>query len=177
MFGDDGDDLMLALARKIVNGEEEDEAETVEAVFAQARDAEAVGEELLVDEGWKAVEVEPEAVAVNGNGHRDEAPEPQQSLFSWAARRSPLPRPCSIGRWTWRKSERRSWSACLRRPCVWAFFVVRKWPAFSHFFLPDSAPRKRPRRGSSSSVGRTGSRCPRRRLRARSVWALLRRPR
>ena len=101
MFGDDGDDLMLALARKIVNGEEEDEAETVEAVFAQARDAEAVGEELLVDEGWKAVEVEPEAVAVNGNGHhadgigpsvelvmgnghRDEAPEPQQSLFSWA---------------------------------------------------------------------------------------------
>ena len=30
MFGDDGDDLMLALARKIVNGEEEDEAETVE---------------------------------------------------------------------------------------------------------------------------------------------------
>ena len=111
VFSDDGDDLMLALARKIVNGEEEDEAETVEAVFAQARDAEAVGEELLVDEGWKAVEVEPEAVAVNGNGHhadgigpsvelvmgnghaavpvngnghRDEAPEPQQSLFSWA---------------------------------------------------------------------------------------------
>ena len=64
-----------------------------------------------MDEGWKAVEVEPEAVAVNGNGHhadgigpsvelvmgnghaavpvngnghRDEAPEPQQSLFSWA---------------------------------------------------------------------------------------------
>ena len=24
------------------------------------------------------------AVPVNGNGHRDEAPEPQQSLFSWA---------------------------------------------------------------------------------------------
>ena len=41
---------MMALARKIVNGEE-DKAETVEAVFAQARDAEAVGEELLVDEG------------------------------------------------------------------------------------------------------------------------------
>ena len=35
-FGDDGDDL-LALARKIVNGEED--AETVEAVFAQAWDA------------------------------------------------------------------------------------------------------------------------------------------
>ena len=73
-----------------------------------------------MDDGWKVVEVEPEAVAVNGNGHHgdigptvelvlgngrhangnghapapvngngtnghhDEAPEPQQSLFSWA---------------------------------------------------------------------------------------------
>ena len=106
-------DVMLALARKIVNGEEEDEAET--AVFAQARDAEAVAEEYLVDDGWKLVDVEPEAVqvndngnghhdangigptvelvlgnnghaeaVVNGNGRHDEAPEPQQSLFSWA---------------------------------------------------------------------------------------------
>ena len=112
-YGDDGDDLMLALARKIVSGEEED-AETMEEVFAQARDAEAASEEFLVDDGWKVVEVEPEAVAVNGNGHHDaggigptvelvlgnghapvpvngngnghydEAEEPQQSLFSWA---------------------------------------------------------------------------------------------
>ena len=67
-YGDDGDDVMMALARKIVSGEE-DEAETVETVFAQARDAEATAEELLVDEGWKLVEVEPEAVSVNGNGH------------------------------------------------------------------------------------------------------------
>ena len=55
-----------------------------------------------MDDGWKAVEVEPETVEVNGNGdhdaigigptvqlvlangHHDEAPEPQQSLFSWA---------------------------------------------------------------------------------------------
>ena len=70
-FGDDGDDMMMALARKIVSGDEEedDEAETVEEVFAQARNAEATAEELLVDGGWKLVEVEPEAVAVNGNGH------------------------------------------------------------------------------------------------------------
>ena len=118
-YGDDGDDLMMALARKIVSGEEDD-AETVEAVFAQARDAEAASEEFLVDDGWKVVEVEPEAAPVNGNGHHAdgigptvervlgngrhtngngheaipangngnghhaEAPEPQQSLFSWA---------------------------------------------------------------------------------------------
>ena len=111
-YGDDGDYLMMALARRIVSGDEEDEAETLEEVFAQARDAEATGEELLVDDGWKLVEVEPETIGVNGNGHHgigptvelvpdsghhtnghgngtngyhdDEAPEPQQSLFSWA---------------------------------------------------------------------------------------------
>ena len=71
-YGDDGDDLMMALARKIVSGdEEEDGAETVEQVFAQARDAEATAEELLVDDGWKVVEVEPKTVGVNGNGHHE----------------------------------------------------------------------------------------------------------
>ena len=78
-YGDDGDDLMMALARKIVSGDGEDEAETVEAVFAQARDAEAAAEGLLVDYGWKAVEslprtgcgVEPEPFEINGNGHHD----------------------------------------------------------------------------------------------------------
>ena len=130
-YGDDGDDMMMALARKlvldhdrgIVSGEDEDEAETVEAVFAQARDAESAAEELLVDDRWKPVEPEPETIAVNGNGanghhdlfgvgptvelvpanslshtgydgnapvngsgngHHEEADEPQQSLFSWA---------------------------------------------------------------------------------------------
>ena len=68
-YGDDGDDMMMALARRIVSGDEEDEAETVEEVFAQARDAETTAEELLVDDGWKLVEVEPETVAVNGNGN------------------------------------------------------------------------------------------------------------
>ena len=68
-YGDDGDDLLMALARKIVSGDEEEDAETMEEVFAQARDAEATAEEYLVDDGWKPVEVEPEAVAVNGNGH------------------------------------------------------------------------------------------------------------
>ena len=104
-YGDDGDDIMMALARKIVSGEQED-AETVEAVFAQARDAEAVAEEYLVDDGWKAVEVEPTVVEThrngnghaangvelvmgngrhaNGNGHHEEAAEGQQPVFSWA---------------------------------------------------------------------------------------------
>ena len=67
-YGDEGDDLMMALARKIVSGDE-DETETVEEIFAQARDAEATAEEYLVDDGWKPVEIDPEIIAVNGNGH------------------------------------------------------------------------------------------------------------
>ena len=66
-----GDDMMMALARKIVSGDEEDEAETMEEVFAQARNAESEAEELLVDDGWKPVDVEPEAIDGNGDGHHD----------------------------------------------------------------------------------------------------------
>ncbi len=68
-YSDDGDDLMMALARKIISGEEE--AESVEEAFAQALDAESEAEELLVDLDWRPVEIEPKPVAVNGNGHRD----------------------------------------------------------------------------------------------------------
>ncbi len=73
-YGDEGDDMMMALARRIVSGDDEDE--TVEEAFAQARDAESEAEELLVDEGWKVVEIEPETVEINGtngtgNGHHD----------------------------------------------------------------------------------------------------------
>ena len=124
-YGDDGDDLMLALARKIVNGDE-DEADTVESVFAQAREAEATAEEYLVDDGWRAVGVEPEPVAVEVNGHDDpicivptvdlvmangcdEAGEQQQSLFSWTeflageqgVRRRRKPRPASTSLFEW----------------------------------------------------------------------------
>ncbi len=148
-YGDDGDDLMMALAGKIVSGYE-DEVESVEEVFARARDAEATAEEYLVDDGWKVVEVESEIIAVsrnghaptpvngnrtnghnaagigptvelvlgnrhhangNGNGHHDEAPEPQQSLFSWAEfmavepvksrGRKHKPRPATLSMFEW----------------------------------------------------------------------------
>ena len=103
-FGDDGDDLMMALARKIVSGEEQ-EPETVEEVFAQAQETEIEAEELLVDEEWRPAEVNGNGHSTNGNGHQealgptvelvavnghngngqlDENAEPQRSLFSWA---------------------------------------------------------------------------------------------
>ncbi len=143
----------------MVSGDEEDaDAEAVEAALAQARDAEVSAEELLVDDGWKLVEslprtghgVEPEAIAVNGNGtnghhdagdigptvelvpggnghtangnghapvpvngngHHEEADEPQQSLFSWAEfmaeepvkpkRRNGKPQPATLSMFEW----------------------------------------------------------------------------
>ena len=79
-YGDDGDDLMLALARKIVAGEED--AGSVESVFAQARQVAAEAEALLVDAEWHAPE--PVVVGTAVAAEAEEDPEPQRSLFSWA---------------------------------------------------------------------------------------------
>ena len=54
-YRDDWDDLMLALAMKIVSGEK-DNAETVEAVLARGGDAKADGDRYPVDDGWRVVE-------------------------------------------------------------------------------------------------------------------------
>ena len=80
-YGDDGDDLMLALARQIVAGEED--AGSVESVFAQAQQVAAEAEALLVDAEWAAPEPEPVAAEIVTAG-QDEADESQRSLFSWA---------------------------------------------------------------------------------------------
>ena len=129
-FADDGDDLMMALARRIVSGEE-DGVETVEEVFAQARDAESEAEELLVDENWRPVEVngnghlEGLGLSVdlvpinghNGNGRHGDADEPQKSLFSWAEfmaaeqarpkRRRSKPQPASMSMFEWAFDQER----------------------------------------------------------------------
>ena len=63
----------------------------MEAVFAQARDAEAASTEFLVDDGWKAVEAGPELEPVvvaeepaQPQG-RNGKPQPSSlSLFEWA---------------------------------------------------------------------------------------------
>ena len=89
-YGDEGDDLMLALARKIVAGEED--ADSVESMFAQAQQVAAGAVALLVDADWAAPEPVVVEVHASGNGRTalpvggnadDETPE-QRSLFSWA---------------------------------------------------------------------------------------------
>ena len=96
-YGDDGDDLMLALARKLVAGDE-DSSESVEDIFAQAQQVAADAESLLVDESWRPVEPTPEAptiielpkvevepaVAVIPCGHHTGVVPQQRDLFSWA---------------------------------------------------------------------------------------------
>ena len=83
-YGDDGDDLMLALARKIVAGEAD--ADSVESVFAQAQQVAADAEALLVDAEWAAPDpVAAEVLAeVAVDDRRNDAPEPHRTLFSWA---------------------------------------------------------------------------------------------
>jgi len=84
-YGDDGDDLLIALARKIVAGEED--AGSVESVFEQARQVAAEAEALLVDEAWHAPEPEPVAAGapVAAESVADAVdPERQRTLFSWA---------------------------------------------------------------------------------------------
>ena len=113
-YGDDGDDLMLALARKIVAGEKD--ADSVESVFAQAQQVAAEAEALLVDAEWAspepvAVAVETVTVGADADDRRDDAGEGQRSLFSWAEfmageqeqprRRSCKPEPASISLFEW----------------------------------------------------------------------------
>jgi len=88
-YGDDGDDLMLALARKIVAGEED--SGSVESVFEQAQQVAAEAEALLVDGEWRAPEpepvpvgAEPVAAGAGADARRDNVPERQRTLFSWA---------------------------------------------------------------------------------------------
>ena len=76
---------MLALARKIVAGEEE--GGSVESVFEQAQQVAAEAEALLVDDGWREPEPKAVAAALGDDGTRQDvylAPEQQRSLFSWA---------------------------------------------------------------------------------------------
>ena len=111
-YGDEGDDLMLALARKIVAGEAGEES--VEDVFVQAQQVAADAEGLLVDAEWRLPEpatAEVVVVPADAGEPRNDAREPQRTLFSWAEfmaerpeqpkRRNRRPSPASISLFEW----------------------------------------------------------------------------
>ena len=75
---------MLALAKKIVRGEED--ADSAESAFAQAQQVAAEAEKLLAEAEWAAperVEVGGALVGVDRDDHRDDVRDPQRTLFSW----------------------------------------------------------------------------------------------
>ena len=103
-FGDDGQDLMMTLAKQIVNEDGFQAGGSLENIFTKAREAEKESEQYLVDDSWDipAPAPEPEQVKPAHEpeqvkpAHEPEqvkpAPEPEQvdleptqpSIFSWA---------------------------------------------------------------------------------------------
>ena len=61
-YGDDGDDMMMMLAKKIIEADRfQEEEESLDKLFTAAQAIEKEEEQLLVDENWKAaIEPEPE---------------------------------------------------------------------------------------------------------------------
>ncbi|MYG29732.1 MAG: SWF/SNF helicase family protein [Holophagales bacterium] len=92
-YGDTGDDLMMALARKLVSGETD--SEPVEDIFLRAQQIAAEAEDLLVDADWERPIVEPAPLVALPSGEAEAVVElvpcsshhgqdEQQTLFSWA---------------------------------------------------------------------------------------------
>ena len=76
-FGDDGQDLIMTLARQIVNETEFQSDDSLENIFARAREAEQEAERYLVDDEWHTVKDTADA--------EDKPPKPaQKSIFSWS---------------------------------------------------------------------------------------------
>ena len=81
-FGDDGEDLIMTLARQIVNETEFQSGDSLENIFARAREAEQEAERYLVDDEWHTTQAGPELEMEPDAAPKE--PEPaQQSVFSW----------------------------------------------------------------------------------------------
>ncbi len=94
-YGDTGDDLMMALARKLVSGDADDAP--VEDIFREAQEIAAQADQLLVDDDWQGIEPQPApivalpsgaepaaAALVPCGGHHSSEHQEQSTLFSWA---------------------------------------------------------------------------------------------
>ena len=83
-FGDDGQDMIMTLARQIVNETEFQSGNSLENIFARAREAEQENEQYLVDDEWHTTQAEMEPDETEEPEAAPKKPEPaQQSVFSW----------------------------------------------------------------------------------------------
>ncbi len=80
-FGDDSQDLIMTLARQIVNEAEFQTSDSLEDIFARARKAEREGERYLVNDEWHT-KAEPEREETSAAPV--EADLEQGPVFSWA---------------------------------------------------------------------------------------------
>ena len=78
-FGDDGQDMIMALARQIVNETEFQSGNSLENIFARAREAEQENERYLVDDEWHTVKGTADAADAAGKPTKPA----QKSIFSW----------------------------------------------------------------------------------------------
>ncbi len=88
-FGDDSQDLIMTLARQIINEADFQGGDSLENIFDRAREAERESERYLVDDEWDnaAAEPEPEKIPVTTGADSTEPAKPgpeQTSIFSWA---------------------------------------------------------------------------------------------
>ena len=81
-FGDDSEDLIMTLARQIINETDLNAGDSLENIFARARESEKENERYLVDDQWgiDAFQPEPELEPA-GKPVQDEPVQP--SIFSW----------------------------------------------------------------------------------------------
>ncbi len=97
-YGDDGQDVMLALAHQVIGDGGDGGEDPVEEVFEKYRAAQAAGEEYLVDEGWEKDRVpprrEPEANGSQANGSqaKEEEDRPVQLNLAEFLKEEPAPR-------------------------------------------------------------------------------------
>ncbi len=93
--GDRGDDLMMAVVRKLVSAETD--SEPVEDIFLEAQQISAQAEQLLVNADWERPAPKPETLVAAPSSGREEPvvelvpcdghhgmPQAQLTLFSWA---------------------------------------------------------------------------------------------
>ena len=90
-YGDDGQDMMMTLAKSILSGHEPDDT-AIESIFAQAKKDQELGEAFLVEDDWHTAP-EPEQVHVRGPEPAPLTDRDQQTLFSWAEFLHGLPEP------------------------------------------------------------------------------------
>ena len=125
-FGDDGQDIIMTLAKQIINGDSFRAGGSLENIFARAREVEREAERYLVDDTWE-VPTEPqdpgepagtlEPRAEEPEVRPGEQPAPTTTVLSWkeflaepeqpTRRRKKGPQPPSLFQWAAEQEEQR----------------------------------------------------------------------